>query len=442
MATISKQLSEFLILYCKEVGHLQFKYSFCLRHSLFIPYTYKWKWDLPENRSDIDDFSSPSSPYRLTNSKTKGHTRPGLAYAIRLLQETSQLTITFPTPANWSKQIDDEIAKYIPDTQDPIRSRLRIAQIGEIVDEMLILPNFIGGLFPFCTSLFTLTPYQQANGTVLSAIRKPDICLLDLAYWDLFCLIRTFGSKIPILILSFGNTTATLLGVGPEELGGRGDVATKAELLAKETGRNIDEIIIELFVPEKGQITDLVGLPQVYDYECHVKLSILVHNDARPPIPASLRVKLEASDNVLISAWAPQNLILGHKATAWFLTHCGQNSVLESLSHGIPMIAWPVDADQPMNAMYVGDLKHKVGYELLEVLQRDESKPLYRGYTPSGTLNAIEEEFRTVLQNAFGRDGAMKRRNAEMFKEKLSRLWNEDGDARMELRRFIKDHLS
>ncbi|GJJ12796.1 hypothetical protein Clacol_007041 [Clathrus columnatus] len=346
--------------------------------------------------------------------------------------------------------------------------------------------------------------------------------------------------------------------VGPEELGGKGDVATKAELLAKKTGRNIDEIYVEviLFMPAKGQVTELVGLPKVYDYECHIKLTdcngivttsthlyepesndafkayyersgrsyyvvgplaltstdqlsrerssdrdavkkfldrmlqgrgersviyvsfgsaywplnveaswkvleiiqekqipmILVHNEeyGRPPIPESLRAKLEAADSILISTWAPQNLVLGHrthlfglkKATAWFLTHCGQNSVLESLSHGIPMIAWPVDADQPINAMYIGDLKHKVGYELLEVLQRDGSKPLYRGYTPSGALDAVEKEFTMVLQNAFECDGAEKRRNAEGFKQKLSRLWNEDGDARVESRRFIQDYLS
>ncbi|GJJ12804.1 hypothetical protein Clacol_007049 [Clathrus columnatus] len=169
---------------------------------------------------------------------------------------------------------------------------------------------------------------------------------------------------------------------------------------------------------------------------------ILVHDNSRPPIPDSLRAKLESSDTILISAWAPQNAILAHKATAWFITHCGQNSVLESLSHGMPMIAWPIELDQTTNAMYIGDLKHQVGYELLEVLERDESKPLRRGYTPRGTLDAVEKEIRIVLQNAFGLDGAEKRRNAEIFKEKISHLWDKDGDARLELRRFVKDYLS
>ncbi|KAK5783584.1 hypothetical protein PVK06_038093 [Gossypium arboreum] len=43
--------------------------------------------------------------------------------------------------------------------------------------------------------------------------------------------------------------------------------------------------------------------------------------------------------------------ILGHGSTGGFLTHCGWNSVLESISNGVPMIAWPLYAEQRMNAV-------------------------------------------------------------------------------------------
>ena len=49
-------------------------------------------------------------------------------------------------------------------------------------------------------------------------------------------------------------------------------------------------------------------------------------------------------------SWAPQIEILSHKATGGFLTHCGWNSALESIVHGMPMIAWPLYAEQHMNA--------------------------------------------------------------------------------------------
>ncbi|GJX46598.1 hydroquinone glucosyltransferase-like protein [Tanacetum coccineum] len=53
---------------------------------------------------------------------------------------------------------------------------------------------------------------------------------------------------------------------------------------------------------------------------------------------------------LVVPSWAPQIEILCHEATGGFLTHCGWNSTLESIVHGVPMIAWPLYAEQHMNA--------------------------------------------------------------------------------------------
>ncbi|CAM0946533.1 unnamed protein product [Alopecurus aequalis] len=53
---------------------------------------------------------------------------------------------------------------------------------------------------------------------------------------------------------------------------------------------------------------------------------------------------------LVITGWAPQLEILAHGATAAFMSHCGWNSTLESLSHGKPMLAWPMHSDQPWDA--------------------------------------------------------------------------------------------
>ncbi|MED6135503.1 hypothetical protein PIB30_047194 [Stylosanthes scabra] len=53
---------------------------------------------------------------------------------------------------------------------------------------------------------------------------------------------------------------------------------------------------------------------------------------------------------VLVSEWAPQIDILRHPSVGGFLSHCGWNSTLESITNGVPMVAWPLYAEQRMNA--------------------------------------------------------------------------------------------
>jgi hypothetical protein len=55
---------------------------------------------------------------------------------------------------------------------------------------------------------------------------------------------------------------------------------------------------------------------------------------------------------------APQKEILAHASIGGFVTHCGWNSILESLWFGVPMLPWQLDADQHLNAFA---LAHDMG---------------------------------------------------------------------------------
>ncbi|CAO2814893.1 unnamed protein product [Amaranthus hypochondriacus] len=64
----------------------------------------------------------------------------------------------------------------------------------------------------------------------------------------------------------------------------------------------------------------------------------------------------ETKEQGLVVNWAPQHLVLTHEAIGCFLTHCGWNSVLETISVGVPIIAYPMWTDQPTNAKLLVDV--------------------------------------------------------------------------------------
>ncbi|TVU09385.1 hypothetical protein EJB05_42856, partial [Eragrostis curvula] len=58
---------------------------------------------------------------------------------------------------------------------------------------------------------------------------------------------------------------------------------------------------------------------------------------------------------VVVREWVDQCAILQHECVKGFLSHCGWNSTLESVSAGVPLAVWPMGAEQPLNAKLVAD---------------------------------------------------------------------------------------
>lgn len=83
---------------------------------------------------------------------------------------------------------------------------------------------------------------------------------------------------------------------------------------------------------------------------------------------------------VVVPQWAPQIEILSHPSVGGFLSHCGWNSTLESITNGVPMIVWPLYSEQRMNATILTEelgvaIRSKV-LPSMEVVGREEIKTM------------------------------------------------------------------
>ncbi|BBN03580.1 protein MpUGT12 [Marchantia polymorpha subsp. ruderalis] len=56
---------------------------------------------------------------------------------------------------------------------------------------------------------------------------------------------------------------------------------------------------------------------------------------------------------LVVTGWVGQLQVLAHPSVVGFVSHCGWQSVLESMTFGVPIIGWPHGAEQHFNCRYV-----------------------------------------------------------------------------------------
>nr|UXB92756.1 glycosyltransferase [Helleborus thibetanus] len=92
---------------------------------------------------------------------------------------------------------------------------------------------------------------------------------------------------------------------------------------------------------------------------------------------------------LVVKTWAPQIEVLTKKSVGGFVTHCGWNSVLEAVCAGVPMVAWPLYAEQKVNRVCMVE-------EMRVALPMDASK---NGFVKA---TEIEKRLRQLMESEEG----------------------------------------
>lgn len=129
------------------------------------------------------------------------------------------------------------------------------------------------------------------------------------------------------------------------------------------------------------------------------------------------------------TAWAPQATILAHPATGGFLSHGGWNSTLESFCAGVPLICWPLSAEQYMNARFVSDIA-KVGIAICYA--KEEEQDSFENITSQTVATAVK-------QLMVEEKGDELRRNAEAVQKSLFAAVAEGGSSYRNLNTLIDE---
>ncbi|TDL26778.1 UDP-Glycosyltransferase/glycogen phosphorylase [Rickenella mellea] len=248
---------------------------------------------------------------------------------------------------------------------------------------------------------------------------------------------------------------ARILSVGPLTSKRIPEVAEKERLQADESGLTL---FLDKWVERKGnksvlyicfgsvlQPADPEMLYAVFRVllELNIPFVVVMNSSAEASVPPDLAHTMKESGLTFISPWAPQQYVLSHPAVGWFLSHCGINGTLESLSLGVPMICWPLFADQPVLSILVTQV-YGCGYELTEVRRGFGLK--YRastGKTPTGKIEDIIGEAKEVFTRAFFDEKEREKvtANVDQMANSLNAAWDRGGDARnnaLELLEFMR----
>jgi hypothetical protein len=133
-------------------------------------------------------------------------------------------------------------------------------------------------------------------------------------------------------------------------------------------------------------------------------------------------------DRALFVKWAPQLKVLAHSSVAVFLTHGGWNSILESMSMGVPVVGFPHFADQFLNCRFAKEVwKIGLAFEDVEV---DEHKLVRK--------EEVEDVVRRMMATP---EGKQLRDNVLKLKDSAWKAILRGGSSTLNISTFVDDMM-
>jgi hypothetical protein len=140
-----------------------------------------------------------------------------------------------------------------------------------------------------------------------------------------------------------------------------------------------------------------------------------------PPVDAGPDGKIVRDD-----ARVPPRRVLAHPAVGGFVSHCGWDSILESLAAGRPMMAWPGIAEQDANAKQVAEI---LGAGVRVGVKAGSDKVVGRAHV-AGKVRELMDD---------GEPRRRMRARAEHFGKAAREAVGEGGTSRLALRRLVDE---
>ncbi|WRX33194.1 UDP-glucuronosyl/UDP-glucosyltransferase - like 10 [Theobroma cacao] len=150
----------------------------------------------------------------------------------------------------------------------------------------------------------------------------------------------------------------------------------------------------------------------------------LIYKNPEEMLPEGFLERIQGRG--MICEWAPQVEVLANKAIGGFVSHCGWNSILESLWFGVPIVTWPMYAEQQLNAYLMKELG-------LAVVMRLDYR---RGRSDLVMAEEIEKAIQLVMDG-----GSDLRKKVKEMAEMARKAVMKGGSSFISIGRLIEDMI-